>query len=127
MNILDKINDETIAKSASLREAKVGDHKIADFAVGDTVKVHVLIVEGGKERTQLYTGSVIARDGGGASETFTVRRISYGQGVERVFPLHSPRVSKVEVEMRGDVSRAKLYYLRDRIGKAARVKEKMRR
>ncbi|MFT5130915.1 MAG: large subunit ribosomal protein L19 [Rhodothermales bacterium] len=127
MNILDKINDATIAKSASLREAKVGEQKIADFAVGDTVKVHVLIVEGGKERTQLYTGTVIARDGGGASETFTVRRISYGQGVERVFPLHSPRIAKVEVEMRGDAGRAKLYYLRERIGKAARVKEKMRR
>jgi len=128
MNLLDKISDEAIATTASLREAnKEGDANIPDFFVGDTIKVHVLIVEGGKERIQGFSGTVIARDGGGVNETFTVRRISYGQGVERVFPVHSPRIAKIEVEMRGDARRAKLYYLRDRIGKAARVKEKMRR
>jgi large subunit ribosomal protein L19 len=128
MNILDKISDEAIAQTAQLRENnKEGNHVIPDFFVGDTVRVHVLIVEGGKERIQVFSGTVIARDGGGINETFTVRRISYGQGVERVFPLHSPRIAKIEVEMRGDVRRAKLYYLRDRIGKAARVREKMRR
>jgi large subunit ribosomal protein L19 len=128
MNLLDKISDEAIATTASLREAnKEGDANIPDFFVGDTIKVHVLIVEGGKERIQGFSGTVIARDGGGVNETFTVRRISYGQGVERVFPVHSPRIAKIEVEMRGDARRAKLYYLRDRIGKAARIKEKMRR
>ena len=128
MNILDKISDEAIAQTAERRaNNKDGDAQIPDFFVGDTVRVHVLIVEGGKERIQVFSGTVIARDGGGVNETFTVRRISYGQGVERVFPLHSPRIAKIEVEMRGDVRRAKLYYLRDRIGKAARVREKMRR
>jgi large subunit ribosomal protein L19 len=128
MNILDKISDEAIAKTASLRAAnKEGSPDIPDFFVGDTVKVHVLIVEGGKERIQGFSGTVIARDSGGVNETFTVRRISYGQGVERVFPVHSPRIAKIEVEMRGDARRAKLYYLRDRIGKSARIKEKMRR
>jgi len=97
--------------------------EIPQFNVGDTVKVDVLIVEGDKERIQSYTGTVIARKGGGAAETFTVRRISYGQGVERVFPLHSPRVAKVEVVRHGKVRRAKLYYLRGLVGKASRITE----
>ncbi|MBU0679199.1 MAG: 50S ribosomal protein L19 [Verrucomicrobia bacterium] len=100
---------------------------IPDFNIGDTVKVHVKIREGDKERIQVYTGNVIARNGTGSTETFTVRRISYGEGVERVFPLHSPAVAQIEVERQGRVRRAKLYYLRDRAGKKARVKEKRRR
>ena len=94
--------------------------------VGDTVKVHVKIREGDKERIQLFEGTVIARKGSGVSETFTVRRVSYGVGVERVFPVHSPNVAKVEVVRHGRVRRSKLYYLRDRVGKAAKVKEQIR-
>ena len=94
--------------------------------IGDTVKVHVKIREGEKERVQLFEGTVIARKGSGISETFTVRRLSYGVGVERVFPLHSPNVAKVEVVRHGRVRRSKLYYLRDRVGKAAKVKEQIR-
>lgn len=96
-----------------------------DFAVGDTVRVHTKVVEGDKERIQVFTGVVIGRRGRGLNETFTVRRISYGEGVERVFPLHSPRIEKIEIERRGAVRRAKLTYLRKRLGKAAMlVKEK---
>jgi large subunit ribosomal protein L19 len=95
------------------------------FNVGDTVKVHTRVVEGNKERIQVFSGIVIGQRGHGLNETFTVRRISYGEGVERVFPIHSPRVEKVEVERRGNVRRAKLTYLRGRIGKKAMlVKEK---
>ena len=94
--------------------------------IGDTVKVHVKIREGEKERIQLFEGTVIARKGSGISEPFTVRRLSYGVGVERVFPLHSPNVAKVEVVRHGRVRRSKLYYLRDRVGKAAKVKEQIR-
>ena len=94
--------------------------------VGDVVKVHVKIREGEKERIQLFEGTVIARKGSGVSETFTVRRLSYGVGVERVFPLHSPNVAKVELVRHGRVRRSKLYYLRDRVGKAAKVKEQIR-
>ena len=93
--------------------------------IGDTVKVHVKIKEGEKYRIQIFEGIVIARKHGGISETFTVRRISYGVGVERVFPVHSPNVDKVEIVRDGKVRRAKLYYLRDRVGKAAKVKEKV--
>jgi large subunit ribosomal protein L19 len=97
----------------------------ANFAVGDTVRVHTKVVEGDKERIQIFAGVVIGRRGHGLNSTFTVRRISYGEGVERVFPVHSPRVDKVEVERRGSVRRAKLTYLRKRIGKGATaVKEK---
>ncbi len=96
-----------------------------NFNVGDSVKVHTKVVEGDKERIQIFAGVVIGKRGRGLNETFTVRRISYGEGVERVFPLHSPRVDKVEVERQGDVRRAKLTYLRKRIGKGATmVKEK---
>jgi large subunit ribosomal protein L19 len=97
---------------------------IPDFAPGDEVKVHVRVVEGSKERVQVFQGNVIARQGGGLHETYTVRKLSYGVGVERTFPLHTPTVTKIEVVRRGDVRRAKLYYLRDRVGKAAKVREK---
>jgi large subunit ribosomal protein L19 len=94
------------------------------FAPGDEVKVHVRVVEGGKERVQVFQGNVIARQGGGLHETYTVRKLSYGVGVERTFPMHTPTVAKLEVVRRGDVRRAKLYYLRDRVGKRAKVREK---
>jgi large subunit ribosomal protein L19 len=97
---------------------------VPDFGPGDTLKVHVRVVEGNRERVQLFQGVVIRRQGGGARETFTVRKVSFGVGVERTFPVHSPIIAKIEVAIRGDVRRAKLYYLRDRIGKAAKVKEK---
>ena len=99
--------------------------EVADFRIGDTVAVAVRIKEGQKERIQMFEGTVIARKGGGLTETFTVRRLSYGVGVERVFPVHSPNVESVKIVRRGKVRRAKLYYLRDRVGKAAKVKEKM--
>ncbi|MFS0672415.1 50S ribosomal protein L19 [Ornithinibacillus sp. 179-J 7C1 HS] len=95
-----------------------------DFRPGDTVKVHVKVVEGSRERIQVYEGVVIKRQNGGISETFTVRKISYGVGVERTFPVHSPRIDKIEVSRRGIVRRAKLYYLRNLRGKAARIKER---
>jgi large subunit ribosomal protein L19 len=100
--------------------------EVPAIEIGDTVKVHVKIREGDKERIQLFEGTVIARKGSGISETFTVRRLSYGVGVERVFPLHSPNVAKVELVRHGRVRRSKLYYLRDRVGKAAKVKEQIR-
>lgn len=93
------------------------------FRPGDTVRVHVKVIEGSRERIQVFEGTVIKRRGSGISETFTVRKISYGVGVERTFPVHSPKVAKLEVTRRGKVRRAKLYYLRDRSGKAARIKE----
>src|SRR5699024_75178 len=95
-----------------------------EFRAGDTVKVHVKVVEGERERIQIFEGVVIKRQNGGISETFTVRKISYGVGVERTFPVHSPRVDKIEVTRRGIVRRAKLYYLRNLRGKAARIKER---
>jgi large subunit ribosomal protein L19 len=97
---------------------------IPTFGPGDEVKVHVKVVEGNKERVQVFQGNVIARQGSGVQETYTVRKISYGVGVERTFPVHTPTVAKLEVVKRGDVRRAKLYYVRDRVGKAARIKEK---
>ena len=110
--ILDKIESEQFRKEP------------ANFNVGDSVRVHTKVVEGDKERIQIFSGVVIGRRGRGLNSTFTVRRISYGEGVERVFPLHSPRVDKVEVERQGNVRRAKLTYLRQRIGKGAtQVKE----
>jgi large subunit ribosomal protein L19 len=95
-----------------------------EFEIGDTVDVHTKILEGEKERTQVFTGTVIARSGSGTREMFTVRRIVAGEGVERKFPLHSPRISKIEVKRSSVVRRAKLYYLRDRVGKAVRLKER---
>ena len=115
------MNQDLLKKieASSLRKEPI------NFSVGDTVKVHGKVVEGDKERIQVFAGIVIARRGSGVNESFTVRRISYGEGVERVFPVHSPRVDKVVVERQGDVRRAKLNYLRGRIGKAAMlVKEK---
>ena len=97
---------------------------IPDFAPGDEVKVHVRVVEGNKERVRVFQGNVIGRQGGGLHETYTVRKLSYGVGVERTFPLHTPTVTKIEVVKRGDVRRAKLYYLRGRTGKAAKIREK---
>lgn len=99
---------------------------VTDFNVGDTVKVHTRVIEGDKERIQIYSGIVIGRKGTGINASFTVRRVSYGEGVERVFPLHSPRIAKIEVERKGAVRRAKLNYLRSRKGKSATtVKEKV--
>ncbi len=112
MNTLDEI------EAAYLRD------DIPEFGPGDTVRVHVRVIEGGRERIQLFDGVVIGRSGGGIRETFTVRKISYGVGVERIFPVHAPIIQKIEVTRRGDVRRAKLYYLRDRVGKATRIKEK---
>ncbi len=97
---------------------------IPEFGPGDNLKVHVRVVEGNKERVQIFQGAVIRRQGDGIRETFTVRKLSYGVGVERTFPVHSPIIDHIEVVSLGDVRRAKLYYLRDRIGKAAKVKEK---
>lgn len=96
---------------------------VPDFRAGDTVKVHVRVVEGGRERVQIFEGVVIARNGSGLRSTFTVRKISFGVGVERVFPVHAPIIQKIEVTRRGDVRRSKLYYLRGRSGKSARIKE----
>ena len=97
---------------------------IPDFAPGDTLKVHVRVVEGTRERVQVFQGVVIRRQGSGIHETFTVRKLSFGVGVERTFPVHSPKIEKIEIAARGDVRRAKLYYLRDRVGKRARVRER---
>lgn len=99
--------------------------EVPEINIGDTVKVHVKIKEGDKERIQVFEGTVIAKKHGGIQETFTVRRVSYGCGIERVFPVHSPSVAKVEIVRYGKVRRAKLYYLRDRVGKASKVKEKI--
>ena len=110
--------------STDALDAKSLRDDIPDFGPGDTLKVHVRVVEGNKERVQVFQGVVIRIAGDGVRETFTVRKVSYGVGVERTFPKHSPTIAKVEVVTRGDVRRAKLYYLRDRVGKAAKVKEK---
>ena len=113
--------------NAIIREIEQAQMKaeLPQFKVGDTVRVHGKIVEGAKERIQVFEGVVIKRQNGGVRETFTVRRLSYGVGVEKTWPIHSPRVDKVEVVRRGIVRRAKLFYLRDRIGKAAKVKEEI--
>ena len=100
--------------------------ELPKFNIGDTVRVHVNIREGNRERIQMFEGTVIARKGSGVAETFTVRRVSYGVGVERIFPIHSPNVQGVDVVRRGRVRRSKLYYLRKRVGKAAKVKEQIR-
>ena len=112
MNTLDALDAE------SLRD------DIPDFRPGDTLKVHVRVVEGSRERVQLFQGVVIRRQGGGIRETFTVRKVSFGVGVERTFPVHSPNIERIEVATRGDVRRAKLYYLRELRGKKAKIKEK---
>jgi large subunit ribosomal protein L19 len=112
------MNPTDLVDRGSLRD------DIPEFSPGDTVKVHVRVVEGSRERIQVFQGAVIRRQGSGARETFTVRKVSFGVGVERTFPVHSPVLSKIEVVTRGDVRRAKLYYLRERTGKAAKIKEK---
>ena len=111
------MNPTDVVDQQNLRE-------VPDFASGDTLKVHVKVSEGGRERVQVFQGVVLKRQGSGARETFTVRKVSFGVGVERTFPVHSPVIEKIEVVSRGDVRRAKLYYLRDRVGKAAKIKEK---
>ena len=111
-----------IVKALGNEQMKV---EVPQFNIGDTVKVSCKIKEGNRERIQMFEGIVIRKKNGGISETFTVRRISYGVGVEKTFPLHSPNVEKVEVVRKGKVRRARLYYLRDRVGKAAKVKEKL--
>ena len=111
MNIIESINQESLKKD------------VPEFGVGDTVRVSVKVVEGNKERLQAFEGIVIARKHGGISETFTVRRISFGVGVERTFPLHSPKIAGIQVVKKGKVRRAKLYYLRNLTGKAAKIKE----
>src|SRR5579864_934746 len=112
------MNPTDLVDRASLRD------DIPAFRPGDTLKVHVRVVEGSRERVQVFQGAVIRRQGSGVSETFTVRKVSFGVGVERTFPVHSPSISKIEVATFGDVRRAKLYYLRDRAGKAAKIKER---
>lgn len=113
MNTVEKISQEQATQD-----------RHPDFVIGDTIRVHYKIKEGDKERIQLFTGTVIARKGSAATESITVRRISYGEGVERVFPLNSPNLDKIEIERHGKVRRAKLYYLRDLAGKKARIKER---
>ncbi len=120
MNIIQTLEAEQAAKLAEKRA-------IPDFQPGDTVIVNVKVVEGDRTRVQAYEGVVIARSGGGINESFTVRKISYGEGVERVFPVYSPMVEGVEIVRRGKVRRAKLYYLRDRRGKSARIAERQDR
>ena len=111
-------------KSTDLVDNQYLRTDMPEFGPGDEVKVHVKVVEGNKERVQIFQGNVIARQGSGVAETYTVRKLSYGVGVERTFPIHAPTVVKLEVVKRGDVRRAKLYYLRDRVGKAAKIREK---
>lgn len=108
-------------------EEKMMKKEIPPFKVGDTVRVHIRIIEGDKERVQTFTGTVIARTGGGLSETISLHRVAYGEGMERVFPLHSPRIAKIEVVKEGKVRRAKLYYLRGTSGKSAKVRSRLGR
>jgi len=118
MNVIDKIEKDQMEKISAERS-------LPEFGAGDTLKVDVKIVEGDKERVQAFEGLCIARSGGGLNENFTVRKISYGEGVERIFPIFSPKIAGITVLKRGKVRRAKLYYLRDRRGKSARIVEKI--
>ncbi len=118
MNVIDKIQKDQMDKI-------IAERAIPDFSAGDTIKVDVKIVEGDKERIQAFEGLCIARSGGGLNESFTVRKISYGEGVERIFPVFSPKIAGITVLKKGKVRRAKLYYLRDRRGKSARIVEKI--
>ena len=118
MNVIDKIQKDQMDKI-------IAERSIPDFSAGDTIKVDVKIVEGDKERIQAFEGLCIARNGGGLNESFTVRKISYGEGVERIFPIFSPKIAGITVLKKGKVRRAKLYYLRDRRGKSARIVEKI--
>lgn len=112
------MNATDVIDKSSLRD------DLPEFSPGDTLNVHVKVIEGNRERVQVFKGDVIRRQGSGIGETFTVRKVSFGVGVERTFPVHSPNIAKIDVVQRGDVRRAKLYYLRDRIGKAAKIREK---
>jgi large subunit ribosomal protein L19 len=112
------MNPTDLVDQSSLRD------DVPQFGPGDTLKIHVRVVEGSRERVQVFQGVVIRRQGSGVRETFTVRKVSFGVGVERTFPVHSPIIARIEPVTQGDVRRAKLYYLRDRIGKAAKIKEK---
>jgi large subunit ribosomal protein L19 len=112
------MNSTDVVDRARLRD------DVPDFTPGDRLRVHVRVVEGNRERVQVFEGVVIRRKGSGARETFTVRKISFGVGVERTFPVHSPIIARIEIASRGDVRRAKLYYLRDRVGKAAKIRER---
>ena len=112
------MNSTDLVDRAGLRD------DIPPFRPGDTVKVHVRVVEGNRERVQIFQGAVLRRQGSGVRETFSVRKVSFGVGVERTFPVHSPIIAKIEVVTEGDVRRAKLYYLRDRVGRAAKIKER---
>ena len=118
MNVIDKIQKDQMEKI-------IAERSIPDFSAGDTIKVDVKIVEGDKERIQAFEGLCIARSGGGLNESFTVRKISYGEGVERIFPIFSPKIAGITVLKKGKVRRAKLYYLRERRGKSARIVEKI--
>ncbi|MDF1767759.1 50S ribosomal protein L19 [Maricaulis sp.] len=118
MNMIEQLEQEEAARV-------LGDKKIPDFSAGDTLRVHVRIKEGERERIQVFEGVCIARNGGGLNESYTVRKISFGEGVERVFPLYSPNVEQIEIKRKGRVRRAKLYYLRDRRGKSARIAERV--
>jgi len=118
MNVIDKIEKD-------LMEKIVSERSIPEFGAGDTIKVDVKIIEGDKERIQAFEGLCIARSGSGLNESFTVRKISYGEGVERIFPIFSPKIAGITVLKKGKVRRAKLYYLRDRRGKSARIVEKI--
>tara|TARA_E500000331_G_scaffold340436_1_gene371733 strand:- start:251 stop:634 length:384 start_codon:yes stop_codon:yes gene_type:complete len=120
MNIVEKISKDQIDKVMESRP-------VPEFGPGDTLKVHVKVIEGTRERVQIFEGVCIARKAGSINSNFTVRKISYGEGVERVFPLYSPRIDQIEVVRRGRVRRAKLYYLRGRRGKSARIAEKIQR
>jgi len=117
MNIIEKLNQENIANLTA-------ENGVPDFAPGDTVRIHVKVVEGTRERIQMFEGVCIARKNRSVNSSFTVRKISHGEGVERVFPLYSPKIAKIEITKRGAVRRAKLYYLRGRRGKSARIREK---
>lgn len=118
MNMIEQLEQEEAARV-------LGEKQIPDFSAGDTLRVHVRITEGDRERIQVFEGVCIARSGGGLNESYTVRKVSFGEGVERVFPLYSPNVEQIEIKRKGKVRRAKLYYLRDRRGKSARIAERV--
>ena len=123
INLSAAILPEHSRKATGLIDAGTVRDDVPDFAIGDTGKVHVKVVEGSKERIQVFQGAVIRREHAGVHETFTVRKVSYGVGVERIWPVHCPTIDRLEVVSRGDVRRAKLYYLRDRVGKRAKIRE----
>ena len=123
MALTEKVRTMTNPLIQEINKAALRDD-VPEFRAGDSVKVHVRVVEGNRSRIQVFAGHVIARTGSGINEAFTVRKISFGVGVERTFPVHSPKIEKIEVVRHGKVRRAKLYYLRDKVGKAAKIKEK---